>query len=148
MEYSDMLACMMPEGDIKVNAEELKQYLLIKEGNLPSIDGFQEYFLLKYLELPSIRVQEHDAYELLQKAKQLVKTPEDQKGLDGFQQNYQELRSRRVELVERLQQEQKKYTIEGRMLGENCESTPRREMNPQKPDPAVRRTAMHRGMSR
>lgn len=148
MEYSDMLACMMPEGDIKVNAEELKQYLLIKEGNLPSIDGFQEYFLLKYLELPSIRVQEHDAYELLQKAKELVKTPEDQKGLDGFQQNYQEIRSRRVELVERLQQEQKKYTIEGRMLGENFEFSPRQEINPQKPDPAVRRAAMHRVMGR
>ena len=147
MEYSDMLACMMPEGDIKVNAEELKQYLLIKEGNLPSIDGFQEYFLLKYLELPSIRVQGHDAYELLQKAKELVRTPEDRKSLDGFQQNYQELRSRRMELVERLQHEQKKYTIEGRILGENCES-PRQEIKQQKPNPAVRKAAMHRGMSR
>ncbi|MCI8670397.1 MAG: hypothetical protein HFI34_12920 [Lachnospiraceae bacterium] len=148
MEYSNMLACMMPEGDIKVNAEELKQYLLIKEGSLPPIDGFQNYFLMKYLELPSIRVEEHDAYELLQKAKELAKTPEERKSLDGFWQNYQEIRSRRMELVERLQQEQKKYTMEGRVFGEGAEPNPRQGMKQQTPDPAARRAAMHRGMAR
>lgn len=145
MELKSLQTYQVKSGDIKVNARELELYVQMKEGLLPTDDSFREYFVKKYLELPDIRIQEQQAYEYLQKAKELVKTPEDKKVLSTIEQEYLQTRSKRMELSEKLKQEQKKYTIEGRLTSM---SEPRQEINRQKQKSTVQKAAIYRGMGR
>ena len=95
LEYSQV-----PYGEIKVNAKELHKYILMSEGIWPKNQEFLDYFIKRYVVIPDVRLQEQEAYEMSQKAKEIAKTAGEEGIVKEFENSYRQKRSERMELQE------------------------------------------------
>lgn len=108
---------IVPSGNIKVNAEELKAAMEITEkllnntGIKKAEEEYITYFRKKYVELPSIRLQEQDMYSFVKRARNIAVSQKDMEGVAAIEGNYMEIRGRRIELQKELEEESRNYEL-------------------------------------
>ncbi|MDE6232154.1 MAG: hypothetical protein K2M60_02225 [Lachnospiraceae bacterium] len=108
---------IVPEGNIKVSAEELKKVMDITEKLLNSAEvkeaesDYLMYFQRKYVELPAIRLQEQSMYSFMKRARAVAISEKDMEGVTEIEENYRELREKRIELQKELEKESKNHQI-------------------------------------
>lgn len=102
---------IVPEGNIKVNANELKRAMEIAEKLMGKSEitqtetDYMKYFERKYVELPAIRLREQDMYNYLKRARVIADPEKDAMAVKSMENNYLELRDSRIKLQAELEKE-------------------------------------------
>lgn len=108
---------IVPEGNIKVSAEELKKVMDITEKLLNNAEvrknetDYLAYFKRKYVELPAVRLQEQTMYSFAKRARNIAVSEKDMEGAAEIENNYRQLREKRIELQKELEKESENHQI-------------------------------------
>ena len=119
---------IVPEGNIKVNAGELKRVVEITEKLLHSEEmrqadrDYLQYFEQKYVELPALRLKEQDMFNYLKRARMVAVSEKDIQTVSRLEDNYKECRGKRVKLQSELEKDKEKHGLFNELFREKAKS--------------------------